>query len=514
MKGKRYGGLSWIVPLVVMMLAGCQQPGSLSSDASVTSITVAGIPATLGTPSSNWKEAEAGTVTISNSLALNAAVGVTKSDGGAYVYYAVAEGTAQPNFVENPVLSFSNGNFLYLEVFSANQDAVLFYKVAVTVVDDTPVLFDVQLGGRSASGYSATSASVQKFGAGIGTPAATYDTAIAGEVWFGSSQAGTAIAVSATPMLPSITNLRYAVASGSAAPAFTSDATVTVADGDYLYVEASLTTTTDSVLIYKLKMVEKSDDRSLSSVTINGQAMTIGAMGTHSFPGEEYYGSYRNGAQLATTGNKGLYEVDDESGLASITIAAVPADPALTIRYDIASLDSGLKDYYVFNHSPRTDNATGTFTNLSHGQYLAIQVTSEIGEAGWYAFRVAVGQSGADITGVTIDGVPVTSIGSAVTPSYGFLSGSLGSATIATPTAATTVAAALASNSDEATVEYGVSSSTSFWGMTFVNVPSTWNTTGVFEAGSISTTNCNIVIRVTSENSLNQSYYVIKLTLN
>jgi len=514
MKRSRCAGLFGIVLLALILLAGCQSPGSLSSDASVTSIKVAGIAATLGTPSSNWKDAAAGSVTVSNSLALDAAISVAKSDGGAYVYYAVAEGTAQPSFVESPTLSFNDENYLYIEVFSANQDALLFYKVLVDVVDDSPVLFDVLLGDRSAAGYSATSATVQQFGLGIGTPAATYDAAVAGEVWFGSSQAGTAIAVGATPMLSTLTTLRYAVASGDAAPSFASDATVTVSDGDYLYVESTLTGTT-TALIYKLLMVEKSDDRSLASVTINGESMAIGTMGTHSFPGSEYYGSYLNGAQLATTGNKGIYEVDNAAGLGSITIAAVPTDSNLKLRYDVASTSSGLKDYYVFNHSPKTDNATGSFSSLENGQYLAIKVTSEIGEVGWYAFRVAIGQCGTTVSSATVGGVAATSLGGAyVYSSYGIYGTTTGAVTITTPTAETTIAAVLDSYSDEATVEYAMTSlSFSFYGYNYLAVPSAWSPTGVFDASAITSTNKYVLIKVTSASGLYTSYYAIEVTL-
>jgi hypothetical protein len=510
MMRSRCAGLIGMVLLIAAVLAGCQNAGPLSSDASLKSISVAGLPATLGTPSSKWKEAVAGEVTISNSMSLAASIGVEKGDGGSIVYYATAEGVAQPTFVESPSLSFSNGTFLYLEVFSANQDAVQFYKVAVTVVDDTPVLFDVLLGGRSASGYKPTSAAVQKFGLGIGTPAATYDAAVAGEVWFGSSQAGTAVAVSATAMLPTATKLRYAVASGAAAPAFGDAATATVADGSFLYVEASLGDTDPVVLIYKLKMAQKGDDRSLSSVTINGQAMTIGPMGTHSFPGEEYYGSYRNGAQLATTGNKSIYSVADVSELASIAIAATPTDAKLAIRYDAALKDTGLKDYGVFNHSPKTDNATGLFSNMAHGQYLAVQVTSEIGEKGWYTFRLVVGQTDTTITGLSIGGAAIDPVPGVLSPFYGmWLQGTLGAVTMPTPTAATAVVATLAATADKAKVEYGVSGTS--YGM--ASIPSAWNATGVFDVGAITAANNNIVIRVTSESGLTLSYYGVKVTL-
>jgi hypothetical protein len=511
MMKSRCAGLFGIVLLIAAILAGCQNAGPLSSDASLKSISVAGLPATPGTPSSKWKEAVAGSVTISNSMSLAASIGVEKADGGAIVYYATAEGVAQPTFVESPILSFSNGSFLYLEVFSANQDAVQFYKVAVTVVDDTPVLFDVLLGGRSASGYKPTTASVQQFGLGIGTPAATYAAAAAGEVWFGSSQAGTAIAVSAMPMLPTATKLRYAVASGAAAPEFGDAATATVADGSFLYVEASLGDTDPAVLIYKLKMIQKSDDRSLSSVTINGQPMTIGPMGTHSFPGEEYYGSYRYGAQLATTGNKGIYSVASASELASIAIAATPTDAKLAIRYDAASTDKALKDYYVFGHSPKTDNASGLFSNLAHGQYLAIQVTSEIGEKGWYTFRLVVGQTDTAITGLAVGGAAIDPVPGELGTFYGmWLQGTLGAVTMPTPTAATTVVATLASTADKATIAYGVSGTS--YGM--ATIPSTWNATGVFDVGAITAANNNIVIRVTSESGLTLSYYGVKVTLS
>jgi hypothetical protein len=438
-----------------------------------------------------------------------------------------------PNFVETPTFTFVNGDFLYIEVYSPNLDTILYYKVKVTVVDDAPVLYDILLAGRSATGYSSSNTTVQQFGTGLGTPAATYGAALAGEVWFGASQLSTPLTVIATPMLPKSTSLEYAVAVDGAEPIFSSTPTVdtngdktidsndsftvTVADGSYLYVKSTLaatSTTAAASYVYKLKLVQKKDDRTLTAVTIRGASdasattMDIGDMGTVSFPGSEYYGSYLNGAVLATKGNNGTYSTTDKThGLDSITIQATATDPTLKIEYDVAD-PTALRDYLVFAHEPRTDNTTGLFTNLTSGQYLAIQVTSEIGEKGWYRFRVAAGQSGAALTSASVGATSAT-IGSTLTTFYGYwLQGTTGSVTLATPTAPVTATVTKDASSDEATVEYGVAGSS--YGLSLI--PSTWNTTGVLAASDIIAGNY-IVFRVTSGNGLNQTYYALKITI-
>jgi hypothetical protein len=523
MKRSRIAGILGL-GLVFFVLSGCQQP-SLSSDATLKSVSIAGIAATLGTSSSDWTAASEGTITLSNSLSENAVVSISSTKSGATIYCSLTEGTAMPNFEETTTFTFVDGNYLYVEVYSPNLDTIQFYKIKVTVVEDSPVLRDVLLAGRSAAGYSSTNSTVQQFGTGLGTPAATYGAAVAGEVWFGTSQANTELEVSSTPMLtgtaatdteaavPAVT-VQYAVApDATTEPVFADSAKVTVTNGSYLYVKATLVSDTTKVLIYKLKLVQKSDTRTLSSVTIKGASdtaattMDIGVMGTVSFPGEEYYGSYRNGAALATTGNMGVYTTTDkEHGLDSITISAISSDSTVKIEYDVAEKQL---DYLVFAHEPATDNTTGIFTSLTSGQYLAIQVTSEIGEKGWYRFRVASGQSGTVLTGATV-GTANATIGSALTTFYSYwLQGTTGSVTLsATTDPVTVVAIKDATTSSDAVVEYGIGSSS--YGMS--TIPSSWNTDGVIAASDISAGKY-IVCRVTSGNGLNITYYAMKISI-
>jgi hypothetical protein len=529
MKRSERAGIFGLALVFLIALAGCKQP-TLSTDATLKGISIAGVAVTsMGTPSSDWKSVTAGAVTISNAASLNVPVNATLSDGGAYVYLALAQGAAEPNFVSASSFSaISDGDFVYIEVFSQNRSDLLFYKIQVSVAANSPVLMDVTLAGRSATGYTTSVANpVQQFGTGLGTPAATWNAAsiVAGSIWFGTSQANTALAVVPTPMLtgtttaPAVT-FQYAVApDATTAPTFAASANVTVADGNYLYVQATLVATPNTVLIYKLKLVQKHDDRTLSGVTITNGTITttmdIGAMGTNSFPGAENFGSYTNGAQLAkngTNGNNGVFTTpDDVNGLNSVTIAATPTDSTTTVQYDEASVASGLLDYLVFAHSPRTDNTTGVFTGttkLVSGQYLAVQVTSQIGEKGWYAFRVAAGQSDTTVTGLTIDGTAGT-VGP-LTTFYGYwFQGTPGAITLPASTTTLTVAPTLATTASKVTIQYAWEGAISY-GMP--TMPSTWSSTPSSLSSGIAN-NAVLVLLVTSENGVNQAYYGTKITL-
>jgi hypothetical protein len=144
---------------------------------------------------------------------------------------------------------------------------------------------------------------------------------------------------------------------------------------------------------YKILLKAKGDDPTVSAVTINGESVDIGAMGTHSFQGWESYSfmaadSWHDGARIAETGDLGIYSAANADNLTSVTVKATTAGTN-TVTYGHAVNDHGAVDI---------TNTTGSLGALEPLEYVAVEVTTEIGVKGWYKFRVAVGDTGTAAT--------------------------------------------------------------------------------------------------------------------
>jgi hypothetical protein len=261
-----------------IVFAGCPQVTELSSSVELGSLTIAGKPVTLGTPSDNWltakEPANIGTVYLTAGEMVDAAVVTQKGQEGQIIYMASAKPDVMPNFVENTTFTFEARDFLWVEVFSENHDAYNLY--AVQVRTSTPAVLDISYGDRSASGgFLFNGQPVQKYGNGLGTFGATLAEAREGEVWFGNSQANTALAVTVTPEDPATTVL---VASGAAnaseASLFPANYTnpspfeFTAINGNYLYLKSVSADAQAGTVYYKVKLVEKSDDLAISGVIV------------------------------------------------------------------------------------------------------------------------------------------------------------------------------------------------------------------------------------------------------
>jgi hypothetical protein len=435
-------GAATIVALFALGFAGCNvEPEELSSDANLSAITVAGVRATLGTPSADWNSTSPGIVALTPDKLAGARVDVTKAKDGSKVYYFAGkpEEIVVPDFVETSTFTFLYGDSLYVEVFSENHDAVLIYQIAV--ISTAPIVSDITLGGRSATGGTlASGLPIPKYGTGVGNPGKTWnDAAIQeGSVFFGASQSETDLPLVITAENPA-TPLSSAISDGNTEPIFASVSgtlTITATNGKYLYIKAdSLEQGSTESGYYKIKLVQKNDNRALTSVKIGTQTMSLGAMGTHSYPGSEAYGNYSNGAELAATG--GIWNWSDFSGLNNIAVDIVPTDSALSVKF---GQGINARDYAInFQALPANKQV-----NLKVGAWIGIEVASEIGEKGWYKFQVedksvvtaiGIGSNSAAPGKMTVQ--PGT-FGTTVTgsPSQLGVSGTLAGANLVTVTAA------------------------------------------------------------------------------
>ena len=401
-------GIALAAAMIVMALAGCPQPEGLSSDANLSKVTVAGIQASLGTPSEDWAVAaeNAGKVYLAFTEMNGAAVAASKGESGQTVYYSHVKPGVMPYFERAAQFNFESKDFLYIEVFSANHDRFLIY--AIEVLKKTPAITDITLGGRSAAGGAQLNGiPIQQFGNGVGTPGSAWnDSAIqAGEVWFGTSQSGSALPLTVSAESEG-TSWKYAVTDDAAADpsgAFADSAdsvNITPVDGKYLYIQSSMEAGGQTeTAYYKIKLAAKSDDLAISGVTINGQGVTPGTMGTHSFPGSEAWGNYSNGAELAA--NNGGLAIVGSGNTAQVIIAITGKPEGSAIRYGYTQTE---RDYLV-----DFSNTTGTLSDVPSGSYIALEVTSELGTTGWYKFRVFEQDIDATVREVTVGTVDITS---------------------------------------------------------------------------------------------------------
>ncbi|MDR2477158.1 MAG: hypothetical protein LBD18_05165 [Treponema sp.] len=324
--------------------------------------------------------------------------------------------------------------------------------------------------------------------AALGTPNANYSNATAGSVTLGASQANSSLTV--TPVTTGRkTSLKYAKVTGSGAPNFDTGASLSLNAGDVVYIQA--TAENGSVLVYKIEVGLLSDDTSLGSVSIADQTATIG-----------------NSAASFTAAEVKVVTVDNENALANVTVTANPTDTLAGVRYGTSTA----------NTNPVNWSTTGTFTSLTNGAYIGVEVTAQDGTVNYFKFRIAYGNSDATPTAITVGGVSVT-LGTPGTYSGNgpFAGGTAGSVTLTAEQAGNgsnvTVAATLPSG---ATVRYN-------WGADFFGsqyTAGTWNTTGagLFAGGSAfggfvtvdpGVNNALIFIEVTSENGIVVNVYAV-----
>jgi hypothetical protein len=430
------GAALLLAALAVLALAGCPQEGSLNSDASISAVKVAGIPAlSLGTPSMDWTQAveKRGHIYIDGVSLTNANVEVSAASGST-VFLARAQADVVPEFVKENKFNFGAEDFLFVEVFSENLDKYTIY--AIQIHNRTPGLVDFTLAGRSAAGgTSASGRPIQSFGK-VGSPVASLEELSAekeGEIAFSVDDEGNAISLTITPEVANY-SARVTTAAATGTPVFggawagagdngvISGISITPKDGDYLFIQLKSDGGSFSdITYYKIKLIAKESNRALQSVNfvwyegateMGRQTMAIGTMGTSSFPGDEAYGTYTNGVSVPA-GN-GIYTITSYTSAATIpgnyklVVEAVGKDPGLNIKYGVTK---NLRDGGI-----SFPNETGDLGRLVGSWFIGLEVTSGIGQKGWYAFQLNSGRPSLALDDIKINGVSIKSQNSDALP--------------------------------------------------------------------------------------------------
>jgi hypothetical protein len=472
------------------LFTACEQPDALSSDATVSSVSIGGVQAqSLGTPSANWMAVVPGDIYLSHSQLANTQVSVN-ADSGAKIYYAKGADGAQPYFVEDSTLSLEHDDLVWIEVFSANLDEYLLY--AIKVHKRTPVLSGITLAYQyPGQDYSVT----HSYGLNLGTPGVSLDdpALVSGEIWYGKTQAGSDLTVVAQPEMDD----SVVVVSGS--DNFDTPVTVTAANGSYFYIRSTSGLEEEGEIIYyKIKLVEKNDDLSLTGnkVSINGVDATAGRMGAHSLVGQEAWGNFNDGAVLDAAGYVSI-NTTLETANAPVTVNVGLTDSTgVTVEYGHTSND---REYLIDDENWTADP---NLNILPTNEYVVLRLTSELGVRGWYKFRVRIGRTGNSLASITIDNSQIDS----VPASNAYVTGTTAvnhTMSAAGPWTVSVSAAPLTTSSGGARIAYAVASEGN------TDTPAAnFSDTGSFSNVALGH---YVVIRVVSENGENTGYYKVRL---
>jgi hypothetical protein len=226
-----------------LMVTGCEQPVAkeLSSEAIVSSVTIAGVEARLGAPSTTWNEAEGGIIFIPDDKMEGAEVSANAKSDGIVYFASTPSDMLVPNFVESTLFSFEDSDIFYVEVFSANHDAYNIYKIQVRAYSRLAALESLTINGLDAPfGYPGEAWDSQFGGQLYDTAAQFYDPDLP-KTWN--------ISITTTPGSNAVVEFARAP-KGVEPTGFTTVPPASFDWGDYLYVKV---TSEDGNLTYYFK---------------------------------------------------------------------------------------------------------------------------------------------------------------------------------------------------------------------------------------------------------------------
>jgi hypothetical protein len=468
MKKKTLWGMPALVLVFSLVLAGCPTPTieqvKLGSNPALTAISIAGVEAALGTPAAAWNSSQlvAGDVTLTPTQAQGAAIEIVKEDDAAKPHYAAVSGDNVPYFDAESILSLVDGDFVYVRVYSANLDAVLYYKIAVRVLQSDADLAGLTIAGDDVDYGDAyiDAAFTQKADENIEDPAF-------GELLLSHAQAAAGMDFVAETGRGVVVS--YAKNTGE----YAATSSFQFANGDELKIRL-VAEDGETTRYYKIVVTVINTDFGLASVTIGSiTGIEPGTAGT----------------TASGAASKAIYST---AALSNAAVSAVASDAAYaSVAYAVVDTATATP--------PRFESSVTYSSAVGASNYLIVRVIAENGEYRFYKFHVAVGSSANIITGVTI-----TQSSTPYTPYR-----------IGTPAAVANVPTAdrglvgvnALSGTSTIAVEGLSAGASAAWAVanSTTGAPTTYGTSTV----TFSTTNTNLVIRVTAENGAIQYYRLV-----
>jgi hypothetical protein len=230
-----FAGLLGLGLVFGLVLTGCSDGGgstSKSNKASVTSISIAGVDATIANPvtKSDWLEEATATAELPNGTIgqviiaqagtlTDAAVAITASLGASAKYAGGTTIPAPESFQSSGAITLSPIGYLFVQVTSEDGGTVNYYVVKISLQDSLTTLASLTIGGVDAD---------------TGIPNADISKVTPGAVLIGTVQPTYAIVAT-----PSASTAIVSWGKGTDTPpaAYGTDASIAFVDGEFLYVK-------------------------------------------------------------------------------------------------------------------------------------------------------------------------------------------------------------------------------------------------------------------------------------
>jgi hypothetical protein len=307
----------------LLALAGCPQPNDGTepdTEATLSGINVAGVAVTsVPEPitAAEWDavdfdisalpEAKTGYVFLATSAALADAEIMVSGSSGATIAYDKGFGSDKPesfSYAQNDPMSFTNGEYLYIQIRSGDKQTVNYYRVQIQVLSTSTLLTQITIAGTDA--------------ADTGMPGATWDAAEIGAGYVGLSDGQKTDALVEVFKVNTAQTVKFAKVSGPGAPVFGNIDTFTFADGDFLYIEVTAENQINKA-VYKLE-IGVGRTATLSSIIFDTTPVQVTGI-----PAETL--------ESAITAEAGYILFQTPQPLAGYTITATPDDNEATVKY-------------------------------------------------------------------------------------------------------------------------------------------------------------------------------------
>jgi hypothetical protein len=468
-------GVALLAAAIVFALGGCEQPEGikLSDDVELTSVTVAGMTAVLGTPGEYTSGAVPevpveGYVGIPTDKLENALITTEKPEGSSTWFAITNNEIPDPAFDGSPLDEYTipiigRGELLNIRVRSESGNKQRLYRILFQELTQISTLTGVRIAGVTAN---------------LGSPAADLADVTAGYAVFVPSLGPTADVVATKTADGATASFRKNTSGDWAA-----EPPVGFADGDTLYIRV-VSESLEFTTYYAIEIRLRNNDATVSGITIGGVTATPGAGGT---------------ALNVAAASRGAASLQgNEANNPSIVVTTTDSNATVT---GYAVVTSGTNTPTLTEVSSKTFAYSGS---LPTGYHLFIRVLAEDGiTLRYYRIVLTVLSNVAELSSFTWAGIvtPVTTLG---TPGPTWNSSAIAAGTALVTTAQETAGSV-------AIVATAGFNGTRSWGISDGTTEPSWGTTtpvtGVVE-------NHFLYIKVVSADTSTTVVYKAKITIN
>lgn len=410
-------GFVLLIAIAVLVLAGCPQElvEDPSDDAGLNFITIKQVTVTApeGTDRDTWlaNDYQASSMDVVEAIfpasefdgdgeMKDAPVTVNAGNSDAAIWFLKASGGLKPQpddpgWTQDATFTFKDKDSLYIQVTSADKRSQNYYRVRINRKSAEAGLLALAVSGKSVGLANSIGAD------DIGSVVMAEGTFI-----FGQENVNASVEIFKKEALSGVQYGVLKAGDSAAEPQWGNEGGITFDEGDRLYVKVSPSDETAAPKYYGALL---HTTLRISSVNIGGTSQAITAPGA---------------SVLA-----GITAVDVTRVTQTVSnVLSTDAEGITSVRYDLRSTD-GTPEFKALG-----EDTTVTYTN---GCVLYLEVSAEGFTPQYHKFNIAVRSNNRAITGITIGGTAVTSVGTGANAvSVGTTAGLRGAATISSTAAA------------------------------------------------------------------------------